>query len=92
MPFEKGQSGNPRGRPKKGATLTEVLERALKKKREDGKKNSDALVSTLIELAVKERNITAIKYVYDRLDGRPRETLELESGAFPYSEILNSRP
>jgi hypothetical protein len=77
MPFTKGQSGNPNGRPRKGRTLTETLEKAMKKKREDGKKNSDALADTLIELAITEKNVTAIKYIMDRVDGKPAESIEL---------------
>ena len=91
MPFTPGQSGNPNGRPRKGKTLTEALEKALKKKGEDGKKNTDALAATLLDLAIKERNITAIKYIMDRVDGRPTESIELSDGAVDQRlrEIMN---
>lgn len=91
MPFTKGQSGNPGGRPKKGKTLTEALEKALKKKGEDGRKNTEALAATLLDLAIKEKNITAIKYVMDRVDGRPTESIELTDGAVDarLKEIMN---
>jgi hypothetical protein len=91
MPFEKGQSGNPAGRPRKGKTLTEALEKAMKKKRDDGKKNSEALAGVLIDLAIKEKNLTAIKYIMDRVAGRPTESIELTDGAIDQRlrEIMN---
>jgi hypothetical protein len=91
MPFTKGQSGNPAGRPRKGQSLTEALEKALKKKREDGKKTSEALTGVLIDLAIKEKNIAAIKYIMDRIDGKPTESIEMTDGAIDQRlmEIMN---
>jgi hypothetical protein len=91
MPFTKGQSGNPNGRPRKGRSLTEALEKAMKKKREDGKKTSEALTDVLIDLAIKEKNIAAIKYIMDRVEGKPTESIELTDGATDQRlrEIMN---
>ena len=79
--WEKGKSGNPKGRPKKGKTLTDVLEkygRELKVKTEGNKTISgiEALAVEAWKLAL-DGDITAIKYIYDRIDGRPKETHEL---------------
>ena len=77
MPFTTGKSGNPNGRPRKGKSLTEALEKVLKQKREDGRKNYDALADTLVKLAIEGKNIMAIKYIMDRVDGRPREIIDI---------------
>jgi hypothetical protein len=91
MPFTRGQSGNPGGRPKKGKSLTEALEKAMKRKSSNGKRNYDAMADTLVKLAIEDKNITAIKYIMDRVDGRPKETIVMTDGAIDVKlkEILN---
>ena len=69
MPFTKGKSGNPKGRPRRGASLAEELRRLLTHKTEDGVPGRRALAAALIKEAL-GGNIVAIKEVYDRLDGK----------------------
>ena len=76
--FEKNDSRiNRNGRPKKGKSLTEALEKAMNRKTAEGKKNYDALADTLVKLAIEDKNITAIKYIMDRIDGKPTETINI---------------
>jgi hypothetical protein len=85
--FEKGDPRiNRAGRPRKGKSLTEILERELKHK------GYKALAEVLIKMAIEEKNLMAIRYIFDRIDGRPKETVELESGALEIklSEIMNN--
>lgn len=76
MPFQKGQSGNPKGRPKKGSAMADALRTVLNKS-EDGKQNKRAVAEKLVELA-RDGNIEAIKTIFDRTDGKVPQTNVLE--------------
>lgn len=67
--WEKGQSGNPRGRGIEPVSPTEMLAKEL------GKDGAKALAKTLIRLA-QAGDIRAIQYIYDRLEGKPRTSGE----------------
>lgn len=73
--FKKGESGNPKGRAKKGDTLTDIL-RALGEIKDIRHKNElitrkEFLGRKLWEMAMSGEHFAAVKYVYDRLDGMP---------------------
>jgi len=74
--FKKGQSGNPNGRPKKGTALTDILSLNLDKADKSGKLLREAIAEKLIDAAL-NGDIIALKYVFDRLDGKPKESVEL---------------
>jgi len=88
-PFEKNDPRiNRKGRPKKGESMTDILNWALDQKRniKDGKTGKEkslllrhVLAEKLISKAVDEGDVAAIKYIYDRIDGRPKETVEMSS-------------
>jgi len=89
MPLSKGQTNNPKGRPKKNNSLTLLLAKYGNKKidipedkRDDpqfkdmhGMKLKDALAKNLWQLAVFNKDITSIKYIFDRIDGKPINTV-----------------
>jgi len=89
MPLSKGQTNNPHGRPRKDTSLTEVLAKYgnkkiklpdhLKNDKElkelEGMKCKDALAKKLWQLAIYEKEIPAIKYIFDRIDGKPIHTI-----------------
>lgn len=76
MVWVKGQSGNPKGRPKKGMALTEILRLFLAQPDLDGATRAEMLTRKLWSLAL-EGNLDAIRYIYDRLDGKPTESHEI---------------
>lgn len=74
---QKGYTGNPNGRPKKGETLTDALkEYAEMKDVGDGSMTrKQYLANRLWGMALKG-DISAIKYIYDRVDGVAVQTIK----------------
>jgi hypothetical protein len=80
-PFEKGDARiNRRGRPKKGQALTDILNFQLDQKTGDGKFLRETIAEKLIDLAL-SGDVPALKYLVDRVDGKPRETLIVDNTA-----------
>jgi hypothetical protein len=79
---------NRKGRPKKGQTMTDILDWALDQKRKitDDKTGREKLLmlrhllaERLISKAIDDGDVSAIKYIYDRLDGRPKESIDISA-------------
>lgn len=79
MPFTKGQSGNPAGRPPKNQELTNLLRVALSHKGEDGIPLRKAMTEKLAQMAA-GGDLDAIKVVLERIDGKVPETRVVEGG------------
>ncbi len=96
-PFVKGQSGNPKGRAKKGETLTDIL-RAISDEPDgrDGFTKKQALGRRLYKLAMTGKGqvaVAAIKYIYDRIDGSPRQAIALDANMdITYRVIPRRKP
>ena len=92
--WKKGQSGNPRGRPRKGKTLTDILEKysSICVETVDGKKISQKeLLAEKVWGLTLSGYLPAIKYIYDRIDGKPTETVRQvnrESGPLRVEYVL----
>ena len=81
MPFKKGQSGNPGGRPKSAVSVTAHIRAKLAKyaKLPDGRrvKRIDALAEKIIEQAL-AGDTQMIKLVWERVDGKVADRLKIE--------------
>jgi len=77
--YKKGQSGNPKGRPKL-PDLKKILAESLNEKRigKDGKKHRaiDVVINTLIVKAAKG-DVRAIELLLDRGYGKPNQALQV---------------
>lgn len=83
MPFKKGQSGNPKGRPKGGIGILTPLIRAALDKPDltDDKKRLRRIVfvENLFKLAY-AGNPTALNIIMDRSDGKLAQSVTGEDG------------
>lgn len=81
--FVKGQSGNPKGAPKREWTWSGVLKEAVEEMAKDGKPIKVHIAKSLLREALKG-NVMAQRELMNRMDGMPQQQLE-HSG-----EIKNS--
>lgn len=74
--WKAGESGNPKGR--KGS-VTDAIRQRLEKVRDarDGRTNAELVADALLEEAIKGRNIQAIREILDRMEGKPRQAIDL---------------
>jgi len=88
-PWQPGQSGNPGGRPKRDA-ITAALREQLESQANDGDNYTiaDAVAATLIKQAL-GGDVRAIREIADRVEGKPRQQLEIEARAFTNDQQLD---
>ena len=91
--FDKNpQNINRSGRPKKGTALTDVLNKFMELQDvQDGEKRisrKEALAHKIFQLAI-GGNMAAIKYIYDRIDGTPVQTVDMHTVDENMVDVLN---
>ena len=80
-PWEKGESGNPEGRPKGSKNFTTKVREALEKISEGGADTAEvALIKAILKNAIDKGDVTAQKMIWSYLDGMPTQKTDLTSG------------
>ena len=77
-PFKKGQSGNPKGRPRKLPALDKLMEDVLGEEK-DGVTAAEAILKKLRAMA-SQGNLRAAEILLDRGYGKPKQAVDLTSG------------
>lgn len=88
--WKKGVSGNPRGRPKKQDSLTTLLQEEIAKIcPADREKRTwkELIVRATLQLAMKG-NPTALKEVWERLDGKTLQSGKLQLGGDDGKQVV----
>ena len=80
--FKPGISGNPNGRPKKENCVSDLLRNKGDEIQADGKTKLQAVIETLYQRA-NEGELKAIDMIFDRLEGKPAQKLEVEETLLP---------
>ena len=75
--WKKGQSGNPKGRPKSGFALNEYITNLANVELEDKKTMLEAVVGKVYEEAL-DGNMTAINFLADRVLGKPSQQIGIK--------------
>jgi hypothetical protein len=87
--WKKGTSGNPRGRPKKQDSLTSLLRDEIIKMcpaDKQGRTWGELVMLATLQLAMKG-NQTALKEIWERLDGKIAQTNKMQFGGADGKQI-----
>jgi len=82
--FKPGQSGNPAGRPRN--VMGEALRSRLDRLADDGRPLADHLAEALLQCAL-QGDVSAIKVIFDRVDGKVVAAAQDDRGATAYRVI-----
>ena len=86
--FKKGQSGNPKGRPKKLPDLDKLLANILGDD-DDDKSEAAKVIASLLAQA-KKGNVRAIEVLLERAYGKPKQTIDnnITVGEFKIQDVI----
>lgn len=86
MPWQKGQSGNPKGRPMVRNSLAETIRQLLEtKEKGTGKTHNELILLKAAEMA-EEGSIAHANFLYSFGYGKPAETVNLGGGLSLYEK------
>lgn len=86
--FKPGVVTNPKGRPPKGMSLTELMREHLENIPEGQEKtHKEVFIEKVLELA-KKGDATAMKITWNYLEGMPKQNVDVTSGGEKITPIL----
>ena len=89
--WKPGISGNPNGRPPSEDSLNNLLREELEKVDPDKKLSNKEIIAAALVRMAKEGNRQAIETIFNRLDGTPKQSLEV-TGNIQFPEVVGFYP
>ena len=92
-PWRKGQSGNPKGRPRKADCLTSLLKEEIEKvdpKDKHKRTYMELIVIATMRLAM-QGNAAALRGVWDRMDGKVKDEVEMKGSVDLAQRLIEGR-
>ncbi len=91
-PWEKGESGNPEGRPKGSKNFTTKVREALEKISEGSAETAEVgLIKAILKNAIVKGDVTAQKMIWSYLDGMPvaKTDMDIKSDGKEIKTVIN---
>ena len=87
IPYKKGQSGNPAGRPKgsknRSTIIKEILSLMVQVKNDNGdevwQSNEYRMVQAMVNKAIEKGDVAAFNALYDNLYGKLKDTVDMNT-------------
>jgi hypothetical protein len=89
--WKKGQSGNPKGRPKKPLPILEEILSVVLNDEQNGISALEAMLMALRSKAVRG-DIKAVEVLLDRAYGKSKQSFEMAEGSQPLRVIMPTLP
>ena len=74
-PFKKGQSGNPKGRPKRAKCIPDILRKITAEEDKSGVTKLNLILNNVVNEAIKG-DTWSIQFIADRMEGKPAQVIQ----------------
>lgn len=91
--WKPGQSGNPKGRPPQDQSIAAIARHFLSQTPEGQKKQRNQIfVEAIYDCAILDKDMRAATLLWNYVDGKPRESVDVTSAGEKMSHLVIYRP